>query len=118
MKRWHATAVAMGMLLCLSMAGWTDDAKSAAKTSDYLENLQIKLEHTAQRANQPGASGSSVIGLRGSKQEPLSKQLYWKGKKGNEPVSLEEVKSLRSAVEQARAGQKTEAIEALKKFEA
>ena len=79
-------------------------------------SLQVKLEHTAQRANQPGSSGSSVVGLRGSKQEPISKQLYWKGKTGATPVSPEEVKMFRTAIEQAQAGQKTEATVALKSF--
>jgi len=83
----------------------------------YLEQLQAKLEHTAQRMNQPGAGGSSVVGLRGSKQEPLSKQLYWKGKKGNVPVTPDEIKMFRTAVDEARVGQKTDAIATLKTFQ-
>lgn len=80
----------------------------------YLEELQLKLDHAARRANQPKAGASSVIGLRGSKQEPLSKQLYWKGKTGGQTVTPQEVKEYRSAVEQAKAGQTIEAIAALK----
>src|SRR4051812_11784109 len=118
MKRWQGFVYVTGIIGGLAFATWGADQKPDAKASDYLEKLQLKLEHSAQRANQPGSSGSSVIGLRGTKQEPVSKQLYWKGKKGNEPVNLEEVKALRSAVELARAGQKTEAIDSLKKFEA
>src|SRR5437016_3939636 len=82
-----------------------------------LEDLQVKLDHAAQRANQPKAEGSSVIGLRGSKQEPLSKQLYWKGRKGPTPLRPEEVKLFRSAVEQARAGKTADAVALLTTFQ-
>lgn len=83
----------------------------------YLEQLQAKLEHTAQRMNQPNSGGSSVVGLRGSKQEPLSKQLYWKGKKGNVAVTPDEIKMFRTAVDEARVGQMTDAIATLKSFQ-
>ncbi len=76
----------------------------------------MKLEHTAQRANQPNAAGSSVVGLRGSKQEPVSKQLYWKGKTGATNVSPDEVKMFRTAIEQAKAGDKDQAVTTLKSF--
>ncbi|MFA5975322.1 MAG: hypothetical protein WC859_04065 [Elusimicrobiota bacterium] len=94
-----------------------EEPKTDSTLTQYLEQLQVKLEHAAERVNKPNASGSSVVGLRGAKQEPLSHQLYWKGKKGDTPVTLDEVKLLRQAVEQARAGQKTEAIIALQSFE-
>ena len=81
-----------------------------------MDQLQTKLDHTAQRANQPSSNGSNVIGLRGSKQEPLSKQLYWKGKTGNQPVSLDEVKMFRTAIDAAQAGKKDEAATSLKSF--
>lgn len=86
----------------------------ASKT--YLSDLQVKLDHAARRANQPTSGSTNVIGLRGSKQEPLSKQLYWKGEKGPEAVSPEEVKVFRAAVEQANTGQTAEAVPALKAF--
>jgi TolA-binding protein len=95
-------------------------APAAAPAQDmqaYLDELQVKLEHTARRANQPTASGSSVVGLRGTKQESLSKQLYWKGKTGSARVNPEEVKLFRTAVEEARAGQTTQAAATLKDFQ-
>ena len=94
-----------------------EDATPPQDTNHYLQQLQAKLEHTAQRMNQPNAGGSSVVGLRGSKQEPLSKQLYWKGKKGNVPVTPDEIKMFRTAVDEARVGQKTDAIATLKTFQ-
>ena len=96
--------------------GWGQDAKPAQSLSAYLDQLQVKLEHTAQRANQPSAGGSSVVGLRGSKQEPVSKQLYWKGKTISSPVTPEEVKIFRTAIEEAQAGQKDKAVTTLQGF--
>src|SRR5437868_7625640 len=114
MKRWFiAAAVLIGL-----NAGFSARAEETKRDmGKYLEQLQLKLDHTAQRINQPTANGSSVVGLRGSKQEPMSKQLYWKGKRGNAPVAAEEVKALRAAVDQAVAGRRPEAIAALKSFE-
>jgi len=117
MKRYGLLLLTCGFLGAWSAAARGDDAKPAQDVSQYLDQLQVKLEHAAQRANQPSADGSSVVGLRGSQQEPISKQLYWKGKKGRVPVSTEEIKVFRAAVEQARAGHKDEAIAALKAFE-
>src|SRR5258708_11199590 len=103
-------------LLVFGPMGWGEEAKPPQDLSAFLDQLQVKLEHTAQRANQPSANGSSVVGLRGSKQEPVSKQLYWKGKTGNTPVTPEEVKIFRTAIEEAKAGQKDQAVTTLKSF--
>jgi len=113
MKRFSLMLVG---LLALGSWGWSEDVKPAQDLASYLDQMQVKLEHTAQRANQPSSSGSSVVGLRGSKQEPVSKQLYWKGKTGNAPVTPEEVKMFRTAIEQAKAGQKDTAVATLKSF--
>src|SRR5688572_9329447 len=105
-----------GSLTLASSAARAEEVAAKAPASTYLETLQTKLDHVARRANQPTSSGSSVAGLRGSKQEPVSKQLYWKGKVAETPVSIEEVKMFRSAVEVARAGKRDEAITSLKEF--
>jgi len=103
-------------LLAVGSRAWTEEAKSVQNLSAYLDQLQVKLEHSAQRANQPSSMGTSVVGLRGSKQEPVSKQLYWKGKTGNVAVTPDEVKMFRTAIEQAKAGQKDAAVTTLKAF--
>src|SRR5947209_6407359 len=89
------------------------EEKKEMTRAQYLQELQLKLDHAAHRANQPNAEGSTVAGLRGSKQESGSKQLYWKGKEGRTPVAPEEIKAFRAAVEQARAGKDAEAQAAL-----
>ena len=108
--------VLLGIFVFGPMGRAEEPNPAAPDLAAYLDKLQVKLEHTAQRANQPSATGSSVVGLRGSKQEPVSKQLYWKGKVGNTPVSPEEVKLFRTAIEQAKAGQKDQATATLKSF--
>lgn len=103
-------------LLAVAPCGWSEGPAPVQDLSAYLEQLQLKLDHTAQRANQPSSQGSSVVGLRGSKQEPVSKQLYWKGKTGRVAVTPDEVKMFRTAIEQAKAGQKDQATVTLQTF--
>lgn len=93
-----------------------EPGKPRVNMQTYLDQLQVKLDHTARRTNQPGSGSSSVVGLRGSKQEPASKQLYWKGKTGPAPISLDEVKAFRSALEQVKAGQTSQAVASLESF--
>jgi TolA-binding protein len=111
--------ITLGLIFFAPGAALAEEAKAPAPQSlaNYLEDLQTKLDHAARRANQPTSEGSAVVGLRGSKKESASKQLYWKGKQGDEPVAPEEIKAYRSAVEQARAGKNTEALASLKAFE-
>ena len=108
---------ALGVLLVTVSGIRAEEPKPVLSVSDYLAQLQLKLDHTAQRVNQPTTAGSSVVGLRGSKAEPLSKQLYWKGKEKRGSVSIEELRMFRTAVEQARAGQRMEAASALKSIQ-
>ena len=57
------------------------------------------------------------MGLRGAKQTTGAAPLYWKGKETKVPVTPDEIKLFRVAVEQARAGQKTDAVATLKTFQ-
>src|SRR5437016_939327 len=117
-RKFWVACVSCFVMLGAAVTHRAEDKKSDAPSlAPYLEQLQIKLDHTAQRANQPSADGSSVVGLRGAKQESASKQLYWKGKKGKESVSPEEIKAFRGAIDQARAGKTTDAVASLKSFQ-
>ncbi len=110
---WSLCLIVMSAWICAH----AEEKKSDPTLAQYLEQLQIQLDHTARRVNQPNTEGSSVVGLRGAKQESASKQLYWKGKKGKENVTPDEVKAFRAAVDQARTGKNTEAIASLKAFQ-
>jgi TolA-binding protein len=109
------TGVALSALFAFK-ASYAEEKKPET-TAQYLERLQTRLDHAARRGNQPTSEGSSVVGLRGSKQEASNKQLYWKGKKGKVAVAPEELRSYRAAVEEARGGKNTEAIASLKAFQ-
>jgi TolA-binding protein len=119
MNLWKKSLAAAG--LCFVFAGvrssGAEEKEPVQTTAQYLEQLRTKLDHTARRANQPGSEGSSVVGLRGAKQESASKQLYWKGQRGKGTVTTSEVKEYRDAVEQARGGKNDDAIAALKSFQ-
>jgi TolA-binding protein len=119
MKFWKIMRLAAGLSVLIAAAPsvQAEEKKAEQTTAQYLEQLQIKLDHTAQRVNQPSSEGSSVVGLRGSKQESASKQLYWKGKKGKTPVTPDEVKAFRAAIDLARAGKTAEATAGLKTFQ-
>ena len=112
MKKIIATLL---LLITVSVGGRAE--AQAPDLAHYLQQLQLKLDHAAQRANQPSAGGSSVVGVRGAAQEPLSKQLYWKGKKPDMTLTTDEIKAARAAVEQARAGQTQQAVVSLKAFD-
>src|SRR4029077_3684053 len=117
-KKFRIACLACTLGIVAAVTPRAEDQKAETPPlAQYLEQLQIKLDHTAQRANQPSADGSSVVGLRGAKQEAASKQLYWKGKKGKEAVSPEEIKAFRSAIDQARAGKTPDAVASLKSFQ-
>jgi TolA-binding protein len=104
------------LLSLMSVLGFAADS-AAVDVKTYLDQLQVKLDHAAQRMNEPTAGGSSVMGLRGAKQTGGAAPLYWKGKETKAPVTPDEIKLFRAAVEQARAGQKTDAVATLKTFE-
>jgi hypothetical protein len=99
----------------LSVFGFAADP-ATVDVKTYLDQLQVTLDHAAQRLNQPTAGGTSVTGLRGSQQTGGAAPLYWKGN-DKKVVTPDEIKLFRSAVEEARAGQKIDAVATLKIFE-
>ena len=110
------TKKAVVLFTILAGFGFAADP-TAVDVKTYLDQLQVTLDHAAQRVNQPSAGGSSVMGLRGAAQTSGPAPLYWKGANKKAPVTPDEVKLFRSGVEQARAGQKTEAVATLKSFQ-
>ena len=116
-KKILVMSMAGAALMVFSGPSRADDKPANGDLTHYLQQLQVKLDHTAQRANQPTAEASSVVGVRGTKPEAASKQLYWKGKKGKAAVTPEEISLFRSGVDQAAAGKKDDAIVTLNSFQ-
>jgi TolA-binding protein len=118
MNIWRSILIigAFSLVAVLPAPGFAEE-KAPQNLNQYLEDLQIQLDHAAQRANRPTQEGTSVVGLRGSQAQPEGQRLYWKTTKGKTRVPLEEIKAYRDAVAKARAGNTADAITALKDFQ-
>ena len=81
--------------------------------SEWLKALQRKIETMTAKKSIPMSTG--VAGIRGAKEDEKAK-LYWKGKKGGEGVTEEELTEFKSAVDLAAAGQKDAAVKELEEF--
>ncbi len=81
--------------------------------ASWLRNMQKKLDIVNPRKTPPVTTG--VAGVRGSKEEGKTK-LYWKGKKGEEQVSEEELAEFKAALELAGNGESAAAARGLERF--
>ena len=90
-------AFSMSFSLGITYAGEKKDAGLSA----WLKSLQNKISQIMPKKSLEMSTG--VAGVRGTKQDAHTK-LYWKGKKGKESVTEEELKSFQSAVDLALKG--------------
>ena len=111
-KKMFALVVVVGM--CCSVAFAQEAEKKAGPSiSQWLKGLQLKLAQIAPRKSVPQAT--IVAGVRGAKGDASTK-LYWKGKKGEEPVTEEEMSEFKKGVELAMKGDKPGATTQLTEF--
>lgn len=87
--------------------------KKAAGLSDWLKGIQKKIDNIVPKKTPPMSTG--VAGVRGAKENDKAK-LYWKGKKGEEPVTEEELAKFKSGVDLAAKGDKPGAAKELEDF--
>jgi TolA-binding protein len=80
---------------------------------EWLKALQRKIETITAKKSMPLSTG--VAGIRGAKDDEKAK-LYWKGKKGDEAVTEEELAEFRSAVDLAAKGETAAAVRELDEF--
>lgn len=99
--------------LCVSLAGAEEQGKKSSGVSDWLKAIQKKIERIVPKKSVAMTTG--VAGVRGAKEESQVK-LYWKGKKGDEAVTEEELQRFKSGVELAEKGDKDGSIKALEEF--
>jgi TolA-binding protein len=105
--------IVFGMLaLCITTAPAQETKESGL--SSWFKELQKKIDVIAPRKSLPVSTG--VAGVRGAKDDSGRGKLYWKGKKGEEPVTEEELKEFREGLTSAEAGKKTEAIQEFEEF--
>jgi TolA-binding protein len=100
------------LALCISTASAQEKKESGA--SSWFKELQKKIDSIAPRKSLSVSTG--VAGVRGAKDDSSKNKLYWKGKKGDEPVTEEELNEFKEGLAFAEAGKKTEAIHEFEEF--
>ncbi len=108
--------VFVAVLLFAAGAALAQEQKPVDKNEGFMEwlkALQRKIEAIAPKKSMNMSTG--VAGIRGAKNDEKAK-LYWKGKKGDEGVTEEELTEFKSAVDLAMTGNKTGAVKELEEF--
>ena len=88
--------------------------KKESGFSSWFKDLQKKIDVIAPRKSLPVSTG--VAGVRGAKDDSGRSKLYWKGKKGEEPVTEEELAEFREGLAYVEGGKKDEAIREFEEF--
>jgi TolA-binding protein len=115
MKKLPIASIVM-FLLSIGAAAALEEQKPMNKQEGFMEwikVLQHKIEAMAPKKTMP--MGTGVAGIRGAKEDEKSK-LYWKGKKGQDAVTEEELIAFRSAVDLAEQGKRDAAIKGFEDF--
>jgi len=100
-------------LCCLPALAQEQEKKMGPSISEWLKDLQQKIALIAPKKAMP--QSTMVAGVRGAK-EDASTKLYWKGKKGEEPVTEEELAEFKEAIEFASKGDHAKAVHELDEF--
>jgi TolA-binding protein len=98
---------------CTLAAAQEQEKKTGSGFSAWLKSLQTKLAQMTPKKTIPMTTG--VAGVRGAKEDAAVK-LYWKGKKGDEAVTEEELLKFKAGVDLAEKGNKEESLKALDEF--
>jgi len=107
------TSIVIVGVCCTVALAQTQEKKVGPGISEWLKAMKQKI---AQIIPKKSVSRETVIaGVRGSK-ENASTTLYWKGKKGEESVSEEELAEFKKGVDLAVAGEQAEAVKVLQEF--
>lgn len=112
LKKLFALVVVVGMC-CSAAFAQEAEKKIGPSISQWLKGLQLKIAQIAPRKTM--SQGTIVAGVRGAKGDASTK-LYWKGKKGEEPVTEEEMSEFKQGVELAMKGDKAGATKELAEF--
>jgi TolA-binding protein len=101
-----------------SLCSWSALAQEQEKNQGagiaaWLKGIQQKISQIMPKKAVPVSTG--VAGVRGAKEDSQVK-LYWKGKKGEESVSQEELTEFKEGIDLAEKGDKPGAIHELEEF--
>jgi TolA-binding protein len=109
----RTSIIAFSMLaLCFTAAPAQEKKESGL--SSWFKDLQKKIDVIAPRKSLSVSTG--VAGVRGAKDDSSRGKLYWKGKKGEEPVTEEELKEFKEGISFAEKGDSASAIKELEEF--
>lgn len=100
------------LALCITTAAAQEKKESGI--SSWFKELQKKINIIAPRKSLPMSTG--VAGVRGAKGDSAKNKLYWKGKKGDEAVTEEELKKFKEGVALVEVDKKPEAIQEFEEF--
>ncbi len=102
------------LVLALSCtAALAQEQEKKSGIAEWLKSLQKKISQIVPKKTVPVSTG--VAGVRGAKEDSQVK-LYWKGKKGEEAVSEEEMAKFRAGVDLAEKGDKDGSQKQLEEF--
>ena len=106
----------IGIIFIIALCAGTAPAqeKKEAGFSSWFKDLQKKIDIISPRKTLSVSTG--VAGVRGAKDESGKSKLYWKGKKGDEPVTEAELAEFKEALAYVEAGKKTEAVHEFEEF--
>ena len=106
-------ACLMPFLLCSAVSLAQEQPKKGPGIAEWLKSLQQKIEQIVPKKTVPLSTG--VAGVRGAKEDSRV-NLYWKGKKGEEPVAEEEMEKFKEALDLAGKGDEPGAVHGFEEF--
>ncbi len=110
MKRFCLTALVLG-LCCTTAPAQEQEGKNAF--SEWLKKLQGKIAQIVPKKSISMSTGAA--GVRSAKEDSPVK-LYWKGKKGEDAVTEEEMAAFKAGIDLAEKDDKDGAIQQLDQF--
>jgi TolA-binding protein len=81
--------------------------------ADWIKVVQKKIDKIVPKKIQP--LSTDAAGIRGTREE-TSVKLYWKGKKRDEPITEEELKAFKAAINLIARDDRVAAVTSLEKF--
>lgn len=114
MKKFLSIALAATLTLSGStVLAQANEKKTGPGIVEWLKDLQRKIEQIVPKKTIPVSTG--VAGVRGAKEDSQVK-LYWKGKKGEEAITEEELAGFKKGLDSAEKGDKAGAVRELEEF--
>jgi len=107
------SVVLMLSLCCAAAMAQEQGKRPVPGISEWLRGLQNKIAQIMPKKTVPMSTG--VAGVRGAKEGAQAK-LYWKGKKGEEAVTEEEMEKFKSCVTLAEKGDHEGSLKQLDAF--